>query len=112
MNTVNNHLVNVAAALALFAALAPPSSAQKFRDGLSLYFASDRSGTAGGTDISVSGRVSGDGPWGEPRNLGVTINGVTNDFCPTPTIDGHYLYFVSTSRADVCRIDQRAHGRP
>lgn len=127
MHTFKYHLVTLAAALALGAAVAPPACAQKFsdwaapthldspvntpsvdgcpfisKDGLSLFFASDRTGAGGGTDIYVTQRESTDAPWGQPENLGVAINGPTNDFCPMLTIDAHYLYFVSTSRADGC----------
>ncbi len=62
---------------------------------LSLYFASNRPGTLGGLDIWVSERGSVDDPWGPPQNLGLNINAASNELCPTLTIDGHSLYFVS-----------------
>src|SRR5580765_5344319 len=39
------------------------------RDGLSLYFASNRPGGFGGFDMYVSQRASVDDPWGSPMNL-------------------------------------------
>ena len=43
-------------------------------DGLSLYFASDRQGPVGNTDIWVSQRPTVNDAWGTPTNLGSTIN--------------------------------------
>src|SRR5687767_7911017 len=39
-------------------------------DGLSLFIASNRTGTAGANDIWASDRDSLTSPWGTPRNLG------------------------------------------
>src|SRR5262245_24941136 len=44
------------------------------KDGLSLYFSSNRQGTTGQLDIWVSQRESVDSPWGTPQNLGLNIN--------------------------------------
>jgi Tol biopolymer transport system component len=66
------------------------------RDGLTLYFASNRAGGSGGLDIYTSTRESVDDPWGAPTNLGPTINTAADEFCPTPRRDGHGLLFVST----------------
>jgi Tol biopolymer transport system component len=65
------------------------------RDGLSLFFASNRNGGAGGLDIYVTHRESLIDPWGAPANLGATINGASNDYCPTLSTDGHLLFFAS-----------------
>ena len=65
------------------------------RDGLSLYYSSDRSGTLGKLDIWVSQRPSLDADWGTPQNLGNNINSLGNDFSPAFTPDGHWLYFHS-----------------
>lgn len=43
-------------------------------DGLSLYIASDRTGTLGGLDIWVTHRRSLDAPWSKPINLGPQVN--------------------------------------
>jgi hypothetical protein len=65
------------------------------KDGLSLYYSSDRSGTLGKLDIWVSQRPSLDADWGTPQNLGSNINSLGNDFSPTFTPDDHWLYFHS-----------------
>lgn len=65
------------------------------KDGLSLYFFSDRPGGLGSNDIYVSQRASVDDPWGLPQNLGPTINTSDNENAPTLSLDGHRLYFAS-----------------
>lgn len=71
------------------------------RDGLRLFFASNRAGGYGGLDIYISTRASVDDPWGAPVNAGAPINTSGDEFCPTPRRDGHGLLFVST-RAGGC----------
>jgi Tol biopolymer transport system component len=72
------------------------------KDGLSLFFATNRSNTLLPTDIFVSRRESVNDPWGPPVDLGPTINlPSSEEFCPTLSIDGHFLYFVS-SRTGGC----------
>ena len=71
------------------------------KDNLTLFFASNRvvPGAQGGADIYVTTRESEDAPWGTPVNLGPNINTSGAEVCPTYTISGRYLYFVSnTSR--------------
>lgn len=63
------------------------------RDGLSLYFSSDRPGGFGDLDIWVSQRASLDDPWEEPVNLGPNINTAGKDLGPNFSPDGHHLYF-------------------
>src|SRR5262249_22528095 len=65
------------------------------KNGLSLYFVSNRPGGFGMNDIWVSQRTSIDAPWGSPQNLGATINTSSNDFAPNLSCDGHWLYFNS-----------------
>ena len=64
------------------------------KNGLSLYFASNRSGGSGGLDLYVAERAALDEPWGTPFPIG-TLNSSVNDLCPTVTIDSHRLFFVS-----------------
>ena len=68
-------------------------------DGLSLFIASNRTGTAGGNDVWAADRASLDAPWGTPRNLGAPINTASADFCPTPVL-GRSLFFVSERPGD------------
>ncbi len=65
------------------------------KDGLSLYFVSDRPGGFGANDIWVTQRATLDDQWGPPQNLGPSINTSSNDFAPNLTIDGHHLYMNS-----------------
>src|SRR5205823_5392008 len=52
-------------------------------DGLSLYFASDRTtGSLGGFDIYVSQRASVADPWGAPVNVGPTLNTTSDEGNP------------------------------
>jgi hypothetical protein len=69
------------------------------KDGLSLYFFSNRPGGMGGTDIYVSQRASEDDPWGPPVNLGDIINTSFAEAVPTFSRDGHWMFFTS-SRPD------------
>jgi Tol biopolymer transport system component len=86
-------------------------------DGLSLYFASNRSGGYGGLDLYVSHRAKRHGPWGPAVNLGSTINTGGDEFCPTPLRDGVTLLYVSTRQdlahcggADIYRSTNGAAG--
>jgi hypothetical protein len=66
------------------------------KDGLSLYFASNRpAGSFGGEDIWVSQRAQPDDPWGPPVNVGPFINAASNERAPALSRDGHYLFFNS-----------------
>lgn len=65
------------------------------KDGLSLYFTSNRPGGQGADDLWVSQRASVDDPWGPPQNLGPTINTSGVDFSPAFSRDGHWLFFHS-----------------
>ncbi len=65
------------------------------KDGLSLYFRSNRPGGQGGFDIWVAKRDSVEEPWGEPVNLGDVINGPYNEYCSSLSVDGHWMIFVS-----------------
>src|SRR2546423_6371311 len=70
------------------------------RDGLSLYFSSNRPGGSGPLDIWVSQRACTDPEdaacaWEAPVILGPVINGSGADFAPSLSIDGHLLFFSS-----------------
>lgn len=59
-----------------------------------LYFASNRPGGYGGTDIYVS-RLQPNGKWSAPVNLGLVINTSGNESCPFIHADNTTLYFTS-----------------
>jgi Tol biopolymer transport system component len=65
------------------------------RDGMSLYFASNRPGGVGGIDIWVAQRACVDCPWETPVNLGLLVNSTANDNGPELSADGHLLFFFS-----------------
>lgn len=64
-------------------------------DGNAIYFASNRAGGYGGTDIWMSEKES-DGTWSSPKNLGPYINSAGDEEAPFITNDGKMLYFSST----------------
>ena len=64
------------------------------RDGLELYFASDRPGGLGDFDIWVATRETVDAPWGEPVNLGPNVNSHKREIAPAISPDGLELYFT------------------
>lgn len=59
-----------------------------------LYFASNRVGGLGKSDIYISQR-NPDGSWGPPRNAGPMINTTGNESCPFIHADNQTLYFTS-----------------
>ncbi len=69
---------------------APSLSADK-RD---LYFASNRAGGYGGSDIYVTRRLP-NGRWTRPENLGPEINTSGDESCPFIHADNQTLYFTS-----------------
>lgn len=71
------------------------SQASLSSDGKMLFFASDRPGTYGGSDIWYSQRNS-DGTWRKPVNLGPTINTPENERSPFLHTDSKTLYFSSS----------------
>jgi hypothetical protein len=66
------------------------------KNGLSLYFHSNRPAGMGDTDIWVSQRASVDDPWGPPVNLGPTVNTSFAETVPTFSRDQHWMFFAST----------------
>lgn len=64
------------------------------QDGKTLYFASDMPGGIGGRDIWKVERESAGGTFGEPINMGPTINTVGNELYPNIRENG-MLYFAS-----------------
>ncbi len=64
-------------------------------DGSIIYFASNRAGGYGGTDIWMSQKEE-DGKWSEPKNMGANVNTSGDEEAPFITNDGKTLYFSST----------------
>ena len=64
-------------------------------NGLTLYFHSRRSGSYGPYDIWATTRKTTDDQWGEPVNLGPTVNSSVQDGGASISADGLSLYFHS-----------------
>ncbi len=72
-------------------------------DGKTLFFASDRPGGYGGTDIWKS-TLAADGSYGLPENLGVAVNTAGQEMFPF--VDGsNALYFASNGLAGLGGLD-------
>lgn len=65
------------------------------KDGLSLYFSSNRPDGSGLNDLWVAQRTSASSEWGLPTNLGSIINSAANEASPHLSRDQHYLFFTS-----------------
>lgn len=71
-----------------------------------LFFASNRKGGFGGTDIYICKIVpSGAGGWSEPQNAGPNINTPLDDDFPNLSPDGKTLYFSSKGHASMGGYD-------
>jgi hypothetical protein len=65
------------------------------RDGLTMYFTSDRPGSLGGDDLWFATRDSTDGPWDEPQNMRA-LNTSAADSLAVLSSDEHVMFFHST----------------
>lgn len=70
-------------------------------DGKKLYFVSNMPGTLGDTDIFVVDVNKGH--YGNPINLGTTINSVSKEY--TPYVDGNIIYFSSNRKGGKGGLD-------
>ena len=69
-------------------------------DGLSLFYASNRSGGFGKADLYVATRASREAPWNRAENLGPLLNTEAFEAFPTPSADGLTLYFDRSTTFD------------
>ena len=67
----------------------------RVRDGLELFFESDRTGTLGSSDLYVTTRAGASAPWRMPTNLGANVNSASAESRPSLSFDGRELYFHS-----------------
>lgn len=65
------------------------------RDGLEVFFDSNRTGTVGGLDIWTSTRATTADAWSTPTNLGSDVNSSVNDLRASLSWNGTTLYFGS-----------------
>jgi peptidoglycan-associated lipoprotein len=73
-------------------------------DGLTIYFTSDIEGSIGGTDIWYSTRDTEGDEWGEPINMGPSINTMGNEAFPYVHPDGTF-YFASNGHIGMGGLD-------
>jgi hypothetical protein len=73
-------------------------------DGSILYFASNREGGSGGTDLYLSRKLP-NGSWGPAQNLGPEINTPYDEDFPNITGDGKVLYFSSNGHTTMGGYD-------
>ena len=66
------------------------------RDGLEIFFDSNRPGGVGGLDIWTATRASTSDPWSTPTNPGSNVNSAANDLRASLSWDATTLYFGST----------------
>ena len=71
-------------------------------DGQTLYFVSDRPGGSGGTDLYACSYQQGQ--WGEPRNLGSSVNTAGDEMFPYVHTDSA-LYFASNGHEGLGGLD-------
>lgn len=72
-------------------------------DGYTLYFASNRPGGYGGTDIWCC--TLEEGRWSEPKNLGPAVNTKGNETAPYIHFDDKTLYFASDGHTGMGGMD-------
>lgn len=73
-------------------------------DGSMLYFASNRAGGLGGTDLYMSRKLP-NGTWGPAQNMGPEINTAFDEDFPNITNDGKILYFSSNGHTSMGGYD-------
>ncbi|WP_045728689.1 PD40 domain-containing protein [Xanthomonas sp. GPE 39] len=73
-------------------------------DGRWLYFASERPGGYGGSDL-YRAPVLADGRYGAPQNLGPAVNSRGDERAPTLSLDGTQLLFASTGHGGAGGLD-------
>lgn len=67
----------------------------RVRDGLELFFESDRTGGVGSSDLFVTTRADTSSPWRAPVNLRSTVNSTSGESRPSLSFDARHLYFHS-----------------
>lgn len=73
-------------------------------DGQTIFFASDRPGTFGETDLYMARKLP-NGKWGMPQNLGNEINSKYKEEHPVMAPDGRTLYFSSQGHSSMGDFD-------
>ena len=74
------------------------------KDGQIIYYASYGKNSSGGKDIYLRRKMT-NGQWGEPENLGATVNSVENEDYPYLDKDNRTLYFSSRGHNSIGGYD-------
>jgi len=82
------------------------------RDGLEIFFFSNRTGGLGGNDLYAATRATTADPWSTPVNLGAAVNTDANETRPSLSWDGTTLYFGSTRAGGDGDSDHYVSTRP
>lgn len=76
------------------------------QEGNTIFFASNRKGGFGGTDIYICKKIpKGGGTWSAPQNAGPTINTTYDEDFPNISPDGNFLYFSSKGHTSMGGYD-------
>jgi Tol biopolymer transport system component len=75
------------------------------KDGLEIVFDSTRPGTLGAADIYSATRGATSVAWGEPVNLGTTVNTASNESRASLSWDGLTMYFGSNRPGSELALD-------
>jgi Tol biopolymer transport system component len=75
------------------------------KDGLEIFFDSNRPGSLGATDLWVSTRQSTADPWSPPVNMGIAVNTSSGELRPSISFDGTSLYFHSNRPGSFGSVD-------
>lgn len=67
----------------------------RYRDGLEIFFESNRTGTLGANDLYSSTRSSTSDTWSAPENVGPIVNSTFTEGRPSLSFDGTTMYFMS-----------------
>lgn len=73
-------------------------------DGSEIFFASNRKGGFGGTDIYICNKLP-NGKWSEAKNMGKDINTIYDEDFPNLSPDGNTLYFSSKGHSSMGGYD-------
>jgi hypothetical protein len=79
------------------------------KDGLEIFFASDRPGTLGGLDLWHAMRASTSEAWSTPVNLGPAVNSTAAEGRSTISSDGTTLIFHSNRNGSVDLFESTRH---
>jgi Tol biopolymer transport system component len=81
------------------------TSPEIFRNGVEMFFQSNRPGTLGGNDLWTAVRDSVLDPWSAPENLGAIVNSGSGEGGAALSSDGEVLFFDSSRPGGVGMTD-------